>query len=137
VLGRTICSYVTVLVGGGVPHRVVSQATLLTLVVGQYNVLSMYHLHEAVLGATMDLDTLLNKVSNCLHCTQGARVPRRVTMAWVGEQGLDHESQDDLTRLFDASSSGHADRTEAHAATNSRRVGRINVDEYVTREAQK
>ena len=59
-----------------------------------------------------------------------------MTMAWVGEQGLDHESQDDLTRLFEASSSGHADRTEAHAATNSRRVGRINVDEYVTREAQ-
>ena len=46
----------------------VSQATLPASVVEQYNVLSMYHLHEAVLGATMDLDTLLNKVSNCLHC---------------------------------------------------------------------
>lgn len=67
-LGHTICSYVTVVVGGGVPRRVVSQTTLPASVVEQYNVLSMYHLHEAVLGATMDLDTLLNKVSNCLHC---------------------------------------------------------------------
>lgn len=69
VLGRTICSYVTVLVGGGVPRRVVSQTTLPASVVEQYNVLSMYHLHEAVLGATMDLDTLLNKVRERLHCT--------------------------------------------------------------------
>ena len=47
----------------------VSQTTLPASVVEQYNVLSMYHLHEAVLGATMDLDTLLNKVRERLHCT--------------------------------------------------------------------
>lgn len=69
----------------------------------QYNVLGIQHLHEAVLGMTLDLSSVLHK-------------------------GMGDSALKDLTRVFDAGEGGAA-ATAAPPTPTSRRVGRVNVNQ--------